>query len=140
MSTNRLWIKFWSIGVKFECAVLNQLVVDDLLEIENMGARGFIKKQYSRYLESIRSIFGEFESLRMSETRDLLIEKVHQFGGFSATLGIKSVQAECQRVEIYLSECSSTDLRELDFFPMRKLVDQAVLEIQKLIAFSDHLN
>jgi len=123
--------------MKFKCEVLDQAIIDDLLEIEKLGAKGFIKKQYNLYLDSSKSVIDEFNSLKVPEGRELLMDKIHRLGGFSATLGIRAVQLECQGLEIRLSTCPDREMQNIDFLPLKVLIDRAVIEIKKLLEYNE---
>lgn len=125
--------------MKFKCVVLDQAIVDDLLEIEKLGAKGFLKRQYSLYIETSKVVIDEFNSLKFPGNRDMLIDRIHRLGGFSATLGIRTVQLECQELEMRLSACSVSEMQNLDFLPLEFLIDQAVIEIKKLLDYKDSI-
>jgi HPt (histidine-containing phosphotransfer) domain-containing protein len=125
--------------MKFKCEVLDQAIIDDLLEIEKLGAKGFIKKQYNLYLDSSKSVFDELNSLKVPEGRELLIDKIHRLGGFSGTLGIREVQLECQGLEIRLSACPDLEMQNIDFLPLKVLIDKAVIEIKKLLEYNESI-
>ena len=119
----------------FKTTHLDQTIIDDLFNMEKMGAKGFVAKQVDRYLESLDTHIDEIRSAIKDSNFEKIIDHAHKINGFSGTLGALKLRIFALDLEKTAMDKNAADL-ERKFNVMLSEIENVVPEFKEVSKLS----
>lgn len=119
--------------MKFNCKILDQKIIDDLIDVELSGASGFLWKQFGQFLIVSSKHFSEIQSSISKSDYDSAIVSIHKLGGLCGTLGALKASRDCRDIEVKIKIQSNVRLvPELE--SLARNLDDAKGEVQVFLS------